>query len=703
MATYRATGPKGREVAVKLYDPAVLTFPDVPKALALHRSIAAKLSPDQVVPITDSGTDSNSGAPFTVTDFEQGPSLARLVDRGPLSAAQTVALVRHLGAVTDLLHASGIASLSLHPGNVFVRPGAQYEVRVADFGAHLVRAAIPSPEKAARWMPWLAPEQIKAQGPTTHGADMFALALVAFFAVTGRPYWRSIQLKTPDAATLRREILGERMPASVRAADFGVTLNPAVDAVFTRALAFRPGDRHATAREFALALEAAVSGRPVAEVDAARQSSANVSSAAVKAANGAPAPQRASSPGEPAGQRMAPPPPRKMPLRSTMVGMGTKAEEPAAPAAAGNPRPKLNTMLGMGEPAAQAVAAAAAAKAGPPPMPAPAAKISAPTASIDPARSGATTKVAPPPMPTAAAKPAPPPMPAPVVAVAPAMSAAPATQPYATPRLAPEKAAAPALSAKPIVTPPAMPATQSTQRGLPPLPMEPPPAQVTMEPPPAQLAAVLASFEAAAKDHAPAAAAASPVVLSDGVQTAPAWSPAQPIDMGGERVETGVAVIGTERVEAPKNTRVRWIAAAAAMLLLTAGGAFALSGSSGSRASAASDPKAVTTATAIAANPAPVPADPLPAPQPQAADPVPQAALEIPAAAPEPVAPAAPPPEPEPEPEPVAAEPASEVHAAAQLGTHGRSTAGAGPTPAAAVPRVQPPSKPCGKFLKRCK
>ena len=68
-----------------------------------------------------------------------------------------------------------------------MRPGAQYEVRVADFGSNLVRAAIPAQEKAPRWMPWLAPEQIKAQGPATHGADIFALALARHFGVTLKP------------------------------------------------------------------------------------------------------------------------------------------------------------------------------------------------------------------------------------------------------------------------------------------------------------------------------------------------------------------------------------------------------------------------------------------------------------------------------------------------------------------------------------
>src|SRR6185503_3409399 len=143
MSSYRAGASKNREVVVKLYDPAVLAFPDVLKTLAQHQSIGTKLAPQQIVPIAESGTDPNSGAPFTVTDFQSGPSLAQLIDRGPLSASGMLALLRNLARATDLLHSSGIGGLSLHPGNVFVRPEAQYEVRIADFGATLVRSALP--------------------------------------------------------------------------------------------------------------------------------------------------------------------------------------------------------------------------------------------------------------------------------------------------------------------------------------------------------------------------------------------------------------------------------------------------------------------------------------------------------------------------------------------------------------------------------
>jgi serine/threonine protein kinase len=390
MASYRASGPKNRDVVLKICDPALSSQPAVLQTIAQYQSICAKLPPQLVISIFDSGTDPNSGAPYFVSEFESRPTLAQCVERDPLSVADMASLIRNLARATDSLHASGIAGLTLHPSNVFVTPGTQ-EVRVADFAAGLVRHALAlPPEKAARYLPWLAPEQIKAQAPPARSSDVFALGLLAFFAITGKSYWRSVQTKSSDPAALRREILGERMPASVRASEYAVTLNPAVDAVFGRALGFRAADRFGTAGEFAAGLSAAMLGDAADDTEATARFSGSelLASIPVAADSGLDAANNL---------RRKAPPPRKMPDRGTMLGMGAPAAQAATGALAQAPaaRPPLGTMMGIGErgaadapppaaPIASApkdprkavpppMAAQAPAKAGPPPMPAPAA------------------------------------------------------------------------------------------------------------------------------------------------------------------------------------------------------------------------------------------------------------------------------------------------------------------------------------------
>jgi hypothetical protein len=656
MATYRALAAKNREVALKVYDPAILSLPAVTKALAQHRSIAAKLPAQHVVPIADSGTDASSGAPFTVTDFDPRPSLGQLIDRGPLTAAAMVTLIRNLARTTDLLHSSGITSLSLHPGNIFVGAGPNHDARVADFGANLVRRALPIPEKAGRWMPWLAPEQIKGQESPGQAAEIFALGLLAFFAVTGKSYWRSTLAKPVDAVALRREILAERMPVSVRAGEFSVTLNPAVDAVFARALAFRPADRYSTAQEFAARLDAALSGR-VEQADAGRPPNDDVASSTVKISAGDPVADRAPSSGDAAAARRIAPPPRKMPGRTTMLGMGNMgADAPiGSQAAAGAPRPPLSTMVGIGEAPAEMPAAAPAKPAAPATAPA----------------KPAPLKTAAPAMPTAPAKAA-----APVMTNAPAPTAAPAmTKPPAKPGPPPMPVAPAATAEPPKVAPPA---TVVERAGPPPLPMAPPPAQI---------AAVLAKFEAAPPEPPPTTASlASSTATIDVAQMAPAWPTVEQGDAAADRVETDIGMVGAKLSDPPpKNTRRRWALGIGGLMVFIGGAAFALSGGApSSRDRAASDAKVSDSNATHATAERPLAKEPAIAELPQPAE----------TAAP----PAAPPPAEDP------ALPIADENAVAPpaivADTNVPHPQVASP-PEGAAPRPQSKNG-CGKFLKRC-
>ena len=65
-------------------------------------------------------------------------------------------------------------------------PAPAFDTRVADFGMSLVRKALPVPAKDAGWLPWLSPEQVDGSEPAGPAADVFTLALVAFFAATGK-------------------------------------------------------------------------------------------------------------------------------------------------------------------------------------------------------------------------------------------------------------------------------------------------------------------------------------------------------------------------------------------------------------------------------------------------------------------------------------------------------------------------------------
>ncbi len=199
-----------------------------------------------VLPPLDTGEEPESSAIYVVSPLSSTPSLAQLVELCPLSLGETTKLTASLANSVDAFHAAGIAHLALKPSNVFVGTAPEYSVRVADFGSPLLHP--PSPSEAA----WLAPEQLQAGAPSgTAACDVFASALLAYFALTGR------SLLTSTSSESRRVELAE-LRVSSRALELELALPPALDSVFARALAAEPQARYASVAEFAAAFRDAV-------------------------------------------------------------------------------------------------------------------------------------------------------------------------------------------------------------------------------------------------------------------------------------------------------------------------------------------------------------------------------------------------------------------------------------------------------------
>ena len=258
LATYRAVTGSNQQVALKFYDPRLESFPDVVNALARCETPINELPGNLVVHIVDGGKDPRTGALYTATQFDPDSSLAELIEWSPLSASEMVTFVQNLARVLDAVHAHGIAHLSLKPTNLFVGPGPTYNVRVVDFATSLVRCALLPRQECGASTQWLAPEQSSHAGNGGPAADVFASALIAFYALTGRSYWRSVQSDSLDDAAWQREMAGRRALVSQRARELSVSLDSALDPVFERALAISPEDRFRTVGQFAEALATAI-------------------------------------------------------------------------------------------------------------------------------------------------------------------------------------------------------------------------------------------------------------------------------------------------------------------------------------------------------------------------------------------------------------------------------------------------------------
>ncbi|WP_433937687.1 serine/threonine protein kinase [Sorangium cellulosum] len=252
-ATFRAATAQARDVALKLYSPVIGQRPDAMQHLQRYVAETNRLPQEFAAHILEAGYDQGTAAPFTVTDMIHVPSLAEIARRRPMGFEEVGSMLRSLAAVLDAAHAREVPHHGLKPTNLFIDPGAPGNVKVTDFGPSVARSLLPTPDGYVQSAPWLAPEQVQPGVPAGAAADIFSAALVAFFALTGRSYWRSCQGQV-DVPGWQRELMGPRLAASARAAELGVPLSPALDAAFARALAHDPRERFRSASELAAML-----------------------------------------------------------------------------------------------------------------------------------------------------------------------------------------------------------------------------------------------------------------------------------------------------------------------------------------------------------------------------------------------------------------------------------------------------------------
>jgi serine/threonine protein kinase len=167
-----------------------------------------------------------------------------LADRlpGALTPAAVRQLVLSLLAGLEAAHAHGVIHRDLKPANVFYSSSG--EAKIGDFGvAHLQDLGATQTAGFIGTLAYMSPEQITG-APLSFAADVYALGVTAFQALTGR-----LPFGGPDFVA---QHLGETPP---RPSQLRPTL-AAWDAPILRALAKDPGARFASLEEMRQAVAA---------------------------------------------------------------------------------------------------------------------------------------------------------------------------------------------------------------------------------------------------------------------------------------------------------------------------------------------------------------------------------------------------------------------------------------------------------------
>lgn len=238
-----------RKVAVKLLAKNLVGDAEVVERFEREARLTAKLDHPNIVPIYDVGrTDTR---PFIVMKKLEGDTLAGVLrQKGGLSAAESLKLLRQLAAGLDYIHGCGFIHRDVKAGNIFV--GSDGLATILDFG---ILRSLRGHESLTRTgvvmgtPHYMAPEQALGSKDVDHRVDLYALAVVIFECLTGTlPFEADSELRLiqMQAHSPPPDLL-DRAPWIAKP----------IAAVMKRALAKLPDERFSSGAQLLAALEAA--------------------------------------------------------------------------------------------------------------------------------------------------------------------------------------------------------------------------------------------------------------------------------------------------------------------------------------------------------------------------------------------------------------------------------------------------------------
>jgi eukaryotic-like serine/threonine-protein kinase len=222
---------------------------------------AAQVRSPHVVQMFDHGV-TDAGVPYIVMELLEGMDLGHHLDLvGRMSPGEVATLVTQMASALTRAHKLGIIHRDIKPENVFLTDLGNDElfVKVLDFGiarGRSDRLTRVTREGVFMGTPqYMSPESLINPDAVSTDLDLWALAAVAFEAITGE---RPFAGETIAALTLQ-------MHAVIRPAAslFVPDLPPALDEWFARAFALDPKKRFPDARTMAETFVAAQQAEPI--------------------------------------------------------------------------------------------------------------------------------------------------------------------------------------------------------------------------------------------------------------------------------------------------------------------------------------------------------------------------------------------------------------------------------------------------------
>jgi serine/threonine-protein kinase len=178
-----------RRVAVKVLRSDIATNPEAVERTKREGELLSQLDNPAIVHVESWG-QLEDGTVFLVMELLEGETLGERMRRGPLDAADLAPIVAGTCAGLHAAHKRGIVHRDLKPDNIFLCPTDHgLQVKLLDFGISKVYGGekLTQTGEVLGTPRYMSPEQLGAEPDVDARVDVYALGVILYEALAGKP------------------------------------------------------------------------------------------------------------------------------------------------------------------------------------------------------------------------------------------------------------------------------------------------------------------------------------------------------------------------------------------------------------------------------------------------------------------------------------------------------------------------------------